>query len=269
MPFWSSKTLLERLPGLIDRFDKDAVDCAAYTLKIGEEVYVSPSVATADPDRISIQKLALGEAFTVPPGQFAFLTSEERVRIPDDVLGLISFKSAVKNRGLVNVSGFHVDPGYSGRLIFAVFNAGPAPVHLKQGDPCFLMWFATLDSDDPKSVRTKPGYVDLPASVITGISGKLESFASLSERIDAVESTHATRMHQIENKLATLQAYYNVARGVLLSLVVGVAVWLVTVVLPARIHPAQLSPEPKGTVTVPRPPAGRAVQPSPLREQPH
>ena len=28
--------------------------------------------------------------------------------------------------------------------MFAVFNAGPAPVHLARGDGCFLVWYAGL-----------------------------------------------------------------------------------------------------------------------------
>ena len=30
-------------------------------------------------------------------------------------------------------------------LIFAIFNAGPSPVHLQRGLPLFLIWYAALD----------------------------------------------------------------------------------------------------------------------------
>ena len=47
--------------------------------------------------------------------------------------------------GLVNVSGFHVDPGYKGRLKFAVYNAGGSDIKLTRGDAIFLIWFSELD----------------------------------------------------------------------------------------------------------------------------
>jgi hypothetical protein len=122
--FWSGETLSERLKPLIDPFTPGRVDCAAYTLAIGPEIYVSPNDQTADPTSVTVRKLTEGEAFTIPPGQFAFLLTEEVVSVPADALAFISIRAKTKFRGLVNVSGFHVDPGYRGQLTFAVFNAG-------------------------------------------------------------------------------------------------------------------------------------------------
>ena len=45
--FWSGETLEERLPELVEPFSKDLIDCAAYTLTIGHEVYISPSTHAA------------------------------------------------------------------------------------------------------------------------------------------------------------------------------------------------------------------------------
>ena len=45
MSFWSGDTLETRLPGLIDGFSIDQIDCAAYTLRVGSEVFISPSTA--------------------------------------------------------------------------------------------------------------------------------------------------------------------------------------------------------------------------------
>ena len=65
--FWSGETLNERLPTLIDPFVSGRVDCAAYTLSIGPEVYVSPNDQTTDPNTVTIRQLSEGKAFTIPP----------------------------------------------------------------------------------------------------------------------------------------------------------------------------------------------------------
>ena len=97
--FWSGETLGERLKTLIDPFEPELVDCASYTLAIGPEVYVSPNDQTADPTTITIRKLSDGEAFTIPPGQFAFLLTEEFVSVPADALAFISIRAKTKFRG--------------------------------------------------------------------------------------------------------------------------------------------------------------------------
>jgi hypothetical protein len=66
------------------------------------------------------------------PGQFALVRTLEVVKVPPEMVGLISIRSEYKFQGLVNVSGFHVDPTFSGNLIFAVPSASARP---RQGYP--------------------------------------------------------------------------------------------------------------------------------------
>ena len=60
-------------------------------------------------------------------------------------MGFISVKATYKLKGLVNVSGFDVDPGWTARLIFTVFNAGPGDDPPRKGAFEFLIWIADLD----------------------------------------------------------------------------------------------------------------------------
>lgn len=220
--FWSGETLRERLRPLIDPFAPERVDCAAYTLAVGPEVYVSPNDQTADPTTVTVRRLAPGDAFTIPPGQFAFLLTEEIVAVPADALAFISIRAKTKFRGLVNVSGFHVDPGYRGQLTFAVFNAGPVPIHLKRGQPIFLIWYASLDRE---TVVRKDGDVrmGIDPDLITGVAGELQSFASLSTRIKVADKALSDRIHSVEKE----QTYYRVIGAVALALMIALTVtWL-------------------------------------------
>src|SRR3546814_14323517 len=88
--FWSGETLSERLAPLIEPFAPERVDYAAYTLSVGPEVYVSPNDQTADPTTVTVRKLAPGDAFTIPPGQFVFLLTEEIVAVPANAPALLS-----------------------------------------------------------------------------------------------------------------------------------------------------------------------------------
>lgn len=233
--FWSGETLSKRLGALIDPFAAERVDCAAYRLAIGPEVYVSPNDQSADPDTVTIRQLGEGEAFAIPPGQFAFLLTEEVVSVPADSLALISIRAKTKFRGLVNVSGFHVDPGYRGRLTFAVFNAGPVPVHLKRGQPVFLIWYASLDrgSAFKKDGATQEG---IDPAIVTAIAGKLQSFASLSKKIDDGDKALRDRVHAVENRQERLGVIGMVVLAVLIGLTVQ---WLLDrIPLPSPTPPA-------------------------------
>ena len=210
MAFWSGEKLNERLPALITDgensiFNPNRVDCAAYTLSIGSEVYISPTIDSNDRESRTISALGPGEAFAIPPGQFAFLITREFVKVPEDAIALISMRAKVKWRGLVNVSGFHVDPGFHGQLTFAVFNAGPSPIHLKQGEAWFLIWYADLDRPTllGKKDTEPPG---MKSDLISGISGGMLSLDGLSSRIDKVE---------LEQK------YYSAVAAVLVTLFIG------------------------------------------------
>lgn len=76
----------------------------------------------------------------ISPGDFAILITEEYVKIPPDCMGFISIRYGYKLSGLINISGFHVDPGFEGRLKFSVYNAGTADVLLRYKDPIFILF---------------------------------------------------------------------------------------------------------------------------------
>ncbi|MCA3248718.1 MAG: deoxycytidine triphosphate deaminase [Azospirillum sp.] len=240
--FWSGETLGERLATLIEPFAPDRIDCAAYTLSIGPEIYVSPNDQAVDPTAVTVRKLSDGEAFTVPPGQFAFLLTEEIVCVPADALAFISIRAKTKFRGLVNVSGFHVDPGYRGQLTFAVFNAGPVPIHLKRGQPIFLIWYVNLDRETKfkKDGALRKG-IDLDA--VTAMAGELQSFASLSKKIKDSEKTLIDRVHTIEKE----QVYSRVIGGIILAFLLALTINSiktpaspVVVSIPQAIAPSQV-----------------------------
>lgn len=203
MSFWTSQQLELHLPKLIDKFAIERVDCNAYTLRIGDELYVSPTDQTPDPKSSTIQRLAKDEAFTIPPGQFAFLITEEIVRVPRDAMAFISMKARIKFKGLVNVSGFHVDPGFHGKLVFSVFNAGPAVVHLRRGQDCFLIWYASLGEDSTK-YKDERATTTLSTDLINALPGELQSLEGLHRKIDDVESRLNERLNKVEPKQAAL-----------------------------------------------------------------
>ena len=127
-------------------YDSANVKQASYDLRLGSEIYI---VGHQVPDTLTQRDPYAALA----PGQFAILTTYEEVRIPNNVLALITLRFTFKQQGLINISGFHVDPSFHGKLKFAVQNVGPSDIRLKLREPIFTIFFAELKSDKIGATR--------------------------------------------------------------------------------------------------------------------
>ncbi|WP_418068197.1 dCTP deaminase domain-containing protein [Rhizobium laguerreae] len=158
-------------------------------------------------------------AFPDSAGQFALLITEESVSVPEDALAFISIRATYKFQGLVNVSGFHVDPGFRGRLIFSVFNAGPSSVHLARGEDCFHIWFADLR--DHKPMGEKVGYDVIPPALVKHIADGIQSLSGLDTKINDVEKKLADRLVSVEKKQSIMWWLGTLLLGVGITLTVS------------------------------------------------
>lgn len=206
MSFWSGEKLGEQVKNcIIGEYNISNIDCAAFTLHVGPEIFVTPDHYEKNPSQNNKKQLDNKEAFTIPSGQFAFLLTEEQVQISNECIAFISMKATTKFKGLVNVSGFHVDPGYKGRLVFSVFNAGPIPIKLQRGMPLFLMWIADLDRPTSK-VKNRESVTELDLKIIDPMHGPIFSPQAISESVKSFESDIKEDFHKIETKVSILMA---------------------------------------------------------------
>jgi dCTP deaminase len=266
MAFWSSQKLETNLAKLVDKPDRNLVDCNAVTLRVGREIYITPGLEQPAPNSHTKQLLDNSAPFTVPPGQFAFLLTEEVVTIPPEVMGFISIKATFKSKGLVNVSGFHVDPGWTGPLIFSVFNAGPAAVHLQRGMPLFLLWIADLDEASKKR-KTTPGPAGIPPTMINNITGVVDSLYALENRtrdelkkLSDKDTELSNRMHAMDKTWHRVLLGFGIAGGILL---------IATGVLVREAIMSVISPHFVSTTAQPKPGPTPQTSPPPNPAPPH
>jgi dCTP deaminase len=209
MSFWSSQTLRSHLPDLIEPFHEDQIESASYELCLGDEVYISALPDTPLKER-KIITLNDKDSVAIPPGQFAFLITSEQIKIPNNALAFISIKFKFKSKGLINVSGLHVDPGYNGKLIFAVYNAGPLHIHIRRGERVFSIWYADLDQDDEKP-RQKIGYDRIPTDLMN-TPDLVSSLPYLVKRLDELEK-------KVDNYSIKQAFIFPISIGVILAFV--------------------------------------------------
>jgi dCTP deaminase len=116
---------------------------ASVDLRLGHEflVYHAARVSCLDPrepetiaaamDRVIVEA---ERAFVLHPGEFALGTTEERVRIPADLVGMVDGRSSIGRLAVVvhATAGF-IDPGFEGQITLELSNIGSIPVKLYPG----------------------------------------------------------------------------------------------------------------------------------------
>ena len=199
--FWSGdKLAVEGCKILGEQFSEDRIDCAALKLSIGRESFVTRGQQRFNKRQGKLNlsnEISLGRrnvslpwinsSFEIPSGQFAYIITEEKIAIPDYCLGFISLSTGTKFKGLINVSGFHVDPGYNGHLIYAVYNASPNSIFLSREDRVFSLWIADLAGATGEYSFPGTAKNSLDSNLISSVSAPVHSVSEFSERLNNLE----------------------------------------------------------------------------------
>lgn len=161
-------------------FDEANVGPVSCDLRVGREAFVSGRRLP-----FSIEE----EGYvTVEPGQFALVMTHEYLQVPNDLVAFISLKLTYKLLGLINVSGFHVDPGFEGHLLFSVYNAGPQDIVLKHKQSVFQIFFSELDGTadyDGSFDRQK----SIPVERLMQLRGTSASLTGMDHKISEMQSS--------------------------------------------------------------------------------
>lgn len=224
MSFWSGEKLLQNKSVIIG-FDNIQVDANAYNLRMGDRYFI-----TSNGESQTKIFLTKSEPFCIPPGQFAYLVTHEELNVPANAMAFISMRTGIKFQGLINVSGFHVDPGYKGKLIFACFNASPSPIQICEGESIFKLWFADLDRESaPEHIFTGNGKADIDSTLIRGMSKEVYSLQALAEKMRSLENSVAK---QLAEQKPTIDNLTFVWRTIFLSVVAAILISVLTLSIP-------------------------------------
>ncbi len=226
MAFWSGEKLATELPHLITPFNPKRLDCASYRLAVGDQAFVTSDRLSSDvPEAELITHLSAPpkNLLRISPGQFGFLLTDEVVQVPGNAMALISMRAKYKFRGLINVSGFHADPGWRGKLVFSVYNAGPAPVLIERGEPLFLIVYADLDRESKKPYLYEGDAQDqssIKTSLVSNLTSQVFSPQILQTKLDAVH-----------DKMSNVDRNTTIAFGIASALLAITGVLVATVAL--------------------------------------
>ena len=105
---------------VIDNYDERCLQPASYDMRLGEEAMTS-----SRRERINPAEKGL---LTISPGDFALVTTHERISLSTKIAGHIGLRSFYAKKGLIILSGPQIDPGFRGILVIGLSNLSPRDI---------------------------------------------------------------------------------------------------------------------------------------------
>src|SRR5438034_3484402 len=97
-------------------------------------------------DLTELVEIKPDEGFILHPGEFVLGSTEERVRLPDNLVARLEGKSSLGRLGLLihSTAGF-VDAGFEGNLTLELSNVANLPITIYHGMPIGQISFMRMD----------------------------------------------------------------------------------------------------------------------------
>ena len=192
--FWNSTRLKKLGITVIVPFEPERIECNTYELRVAGEYFETSMEGGKD-------TVPNDKQMIIPPGQLALLITQEEVILPPTTMGFISIKFKEKFRGLINVSGFHVDPGFKGRLKFSVYNAGSEKAVLDPGQPLFAIWFVDLMDEESNPYHgDHQNQMHITAEDVRKVQGDIASPGQLKTEINELRKDFDGKLAEVDKK---------------------------------------------------------------------
>jgi dCTP deaminase len=177
----------------IEPFSGECLQPASYDFRVGDEAYVSGADGKVD---VANRGLVI-----IEPGEFAVITTRERVKCGAQVAGQLGLCSAYARHGLTVLSGPQIDPGFEGVLIVRVSNLAPHRITLAYEGRFLTTSFFKLSHPVAHPYRgSRQGQTGLGPKDIEGLSnpesptmgGMVKSLTSLARDVSELKGSVST-----------------------------------------------------------------------------
>lgn len=154
--FLSDKDIHKRIKAgeiVVKPFVKAQLQPASYDLRLHRNfrIFSSISVTHIDVKKpfevTELVKVGKGGEFIIHPGEFVLAATEEWIKLPNDLLGILEGRSSLGRLGLiVHATAAFIPPGSRGHFTFEVSNISSLPVKLYAGMRVAQLAFVRMSS---------------------------------------------------------------------------------------------------------------------------
>lgn len=190
------------------------IEAASIRLTVGEIVIVKHTEKVDGRREIEIKEIKQG-SHILAPGDVCFVITQEYINFHDGIAGIMTPKSSgVAEKGILITNTGHVDPGFQGKLKYAVMNMGINEFPLTIGQSITkLMVFRLKERADPdwQRLHSRDGN-DFNNSAVLHLGEEMLNIRIRTERI----------VRDLFLELALKYGLLGAAATVLMTIVAGV-----------------------------------------------
>ncbi len=132
---------------IVDPIDDQSIQPASIDCRLGDHFLIveenQMDIVTLDSE-IKYREIENKE-ITIPPHSFLLATTQEYIKMPDDLTAFVEGRSSIGRIGLFIQNAGWVDPGFEGRITLELYNASSLPIKLQAGKRICQLVFAKMD----------------------------------------------------------------------------------------------------------------------------
>jgi dCTP deaminase len=142
---------------VVEPLSDQSVQPASIDCRLGRHFLVieDRSMQTIDLSTEIIYREYEGDFITIPPHSFLLATTEEYIRLPNDLTAFVEGRSSIGRIGLFIQNAGWVDPGFEGQITLELYNANSLPIRLEAGRRICQLVFCRMDKATLNPYRGK------------------------------------------------------------------------------------------------------------------
>ena len=124
-----------------------AVQPASIDCRLGDHFLVveDESLSMISLDEEILYREFCGDSLILAPHSFVLATTQEFVRLPNNLTAFVEGRSSIGRIGLFIQNAGWVDPGFAGQITLELYNASSLPIELKAGRRICQLVFCQMD----------------------------------------------------------------------------------------------------------------------------
>lgn len=133
---------------IVEPIDEKSIQPASIDCRLGDHFLV------IEDNRMHV--ITLGEeiqyreiesaSITIPPHSFILATTQEYIKMPDNLTAFVEGRSSIGRIGLFIQNAGWIDPGFEGRITLELYNASSLPIKLESGKRICQLVFCKMDT---------------------------------------------------------------------------------------------------------------------------
>lgn len=151
------KRMIENNELVITPIAKEGIQPGSVDCTIGDHFLIvdDNQMSVIDMKQPIKYREVFADEFIIPPKSFVLATTQEYIKVPDNITAFIEGRSSIGRMGLFIQNAGWVDPGFEGKLTLELYNANSLPIKIYKGRRVGQFVFCTMDQPAEVPYRGK------------------------------------------------------------------------------------------------------------------